>query len=92
MPTWRGPDTAGSVRRWLGLSSTAGGIAARLPLFTVGDYVLVARVSREGKHRKLMSTWTEPWRAANDDNEHVDAVQQLVTAELGDVHVARMRV
>ena len=39
-----------------------------------------------------MSTWTEPWRAANDDNEHVDAVQQLVTAELRDVHVARMRV
>ena len=27
-----------------------------LPHFTVGDYVLVARVSRQGKHRKLMST------------------------------------
>ena len=27
-----------------------------LPNFTVGDYVLVARVSRQGKHRKLMST------------------------------------
>ena len=27
-----------------------------LPHFTVGDYVLVARVSRQGKHRKLVST------------------------------------
>jgi len=62
-----------------------------LPHFTVGDYVLVARVSRQGKHRKLMSTWTGPWRVANDDKEHVYAVQHLVTAELRDVHVARMR-
>ena len=29
-----------------------------LPRFTVGAYILVARVSRQGKHRKLMSTWT----------------------------------
>ena len=29
-----------------------------LPRLTVGDCVLVARVSRQGKHRKLMSTWT----------------------------------
>ena len=28
---------------------------------------------------------------SNDDKEHVDAVQHLVTAELRDVHVARMR-
>ena len=58
--------------------------------FSVGDYVLVARVSRQGKYRKLMSTWTGPWRVANDDKEHVYAVQHLVTAELRDVHVARM--
>ena len=44
-----------------------------LPHFTVGDYVLVARVSRQDKHRKLMSTWTGPWRVANDDKEHVYA-------------------
>ena len=46
-----------------------------LPHFTVGDYVLVARVSTQGKHRKLMSTWTGPWRVANDDKEHVYVVQ-----------------
>ena len=58
-----------------------------LPHFTVGDYFLVARESRQGKHRKLMSTWTGPWRVANDDKENVDAVQHLVTAELREVHV-----
>ena len=62
-----------------------------LPHFTVGDYVLVARLSRQGKHSKLMGTWTGPWRVATDDKEHVYAVQHLVTAELRDVHVARMR-
>ena len=49
-------------------------------------------MSRQGKRCKLMSTWTGPWRVANDDKEHVDAVQHLVTAELRDVHVARTRV
>ena len=38
-----------------------------------------------------MSTWTRPWRVANDDKEHVYVVQHLVTAELRDVHVARMQ-
>ena len=63
-----------------------------LPHFTVGDYVLVARVSRQGtsKHRKLMTTWIGPWRVAND-KEHVYAVQHLVIAELRNVHVVRMR-
>ena len=62
-----------------------------LPHFTVDDYVLVARVSKQGKHRKLMSTWTGPSRVANDGKEHVCAEQHLVTTELRDVHVARMR-
>ena len=38
-----------------------------LPHFTVVDYVLVAGVSRQGKHRKLMSTWFGPWRVADHD-------------------------
>ena len=74
------------MQRWLGLSGTACGITARLQYFTVGDYVLVARVSNQGKHHKLMSTWTGPWRVTNDDKEHVYAVQHMVTAELRDVH------
>ena len=62
-----------------------------LPHFTVGDYVLLAEVSTQGKHCKLISTWTGPWRFANDDKERAYAVQHLVTGELRDVHVARMR-
>ena len=31
------------------------------------------------------------WRVANDDKDHVYAVQHLVTAEPRDVHVAKMR-
>ena len=62
-----------------------------LPRFTVGDNVLVTRVSKQGKHRTLMSTWTGPWRVANDDREHVYAVLHLATGELRDVHVAKKR-
>ena len=52
----------------------------------------MAPVSRQGKHRKLIGTWTVPWRVANDDKEHVYAVQHLFTAEPRDVHAARMPV
>ena len=68
-----------------------GGRSKTLPHFTIGDYVRVARVSRQGKHRKLMSTWTRLWRVANDDKEDVYTVQHLVIAELHDVRVARIR-
>ena len=60
-----------------------------LPHFTVGDYVLLVRVSRQGKRRKLMSPWTRLWRVANDEKEHVCAVPHLVL--LRNVHVVRMR-
>ena len=63
-----------------------------MPHLTVGDYGLVARVSRQGKHRKLMRTWTGSQRVASDDKEHVYALQHLVTAEPRDVHPARTRV
>ena len=62
-----------------------------LPHFTVGDYNLVAGVSRQVTRRKLMSTWTGPRRVVNDDKKHVYEVQHLVTAELCDVHVAWTR-
>ena len=68
-----------------------GGRSNTLPHFTMGDYVRGARVSRQGKHRKFMSTWTTLWRVANDDKEDVYTVQHLVIAELHDVRVARIR-
>ena len=51
-----------------------------LPHLTVGDHILAARVSGQGEHRKFMSTWTGPWRVANDDKEHVYEVHHLVLA------------
>ena len=62
-----------------------------LPNFTIGDYVLVARVRQQGRHRKLMSTWTGPWRVANDDRDHVYTVENLVNGETREVHVARTK-
>jgi len=63
----------------------------QLPHFTVGDYVLVARVRQPGKNSKLESTWTGPWQVTNDDKEHVYTVRNIVTGETRDVHVTRMR-
>ena len=48
-------------------------------------------MSNQGKHRKLMSTCTGPWRVANNDKEHAYAVLHLIMGELRDVHVAGMR-
>ena len=63
----------------------------QLPHFTVGDYVLVARVHQPGKHHKLVSTWTGPWQVVNDDQEHVYTVSNIVTGEMREAHVTRMR-
>ena len=62
-----------------------------LPHFTVGDYVLVARVRTHGRHPNLMNTWTGPWRVENDDREHVYTVSNIVTGEARETHVTRMR-
>eukprot|EP00903_Cladosiphon_okamuranus_P017345 g15980.t1 len=63
----------------------------QLPNFTVGDYVLVARVRRSGLTPKLASTWTGPWRVVTAQQEHVYGVQNIISGEVRDVHVARMR-
>ena len=62
-----------------------------LPQFTVGDYVLVARVRKQGRNQKLMNTWTGPWRVTNDDKEHVYTVANIITGETREVHVTRMQ-
>ena len=49
----------------------------QLPNFAVGDFVMVARVRRPGLMPKLVSTWY--------------AVQEIVTGEIKDVHVIRLR-
>ena len=41
------------------------------PNFTVGDYVLVARIRRSGSTPKPLMTWTGPWRVVVADRQHV---------------------
>ena len=62
-----------------------------LPNFAVGDYVLVARVRRSGSTPKLLMTWTGPWRVVSAEKPHVFGVQNIVSGDVRDVHVARLR-
>ena len=62
-----------------------------LPNFAVGDYVLVARVRRSGSTPKLLMTWTGPWRVVSAEQPHVYGVQNIVSGDVRDVHVARLR-
>ena len=62
-----------------------------LPNFSVGEYVLVARVRRSGTTPKLLMTWTgPPWRVVSAEQQHVYGVQNIVSG-VRDVHVARLR-
>lgn len=64
---------------------------AELPKFAVGDFVLYARVRRQGVTPKLMSTWTGPWRVVATDHDHVYSVQNIVSGKVHQAHVARLR-
>ena len=61
-----------------------------LPNF-VGEYVLVAWVRRSGSTAKLLMAWTGPWRVVVAQRPQVHGVQNIVSGEVRDVHVARMR-
>ena len=63
----------------------------QLPNFAMGDYVMVARARRPGSMPKLVSTWTGPWRIVTADKAHVYGVQNIVTGEVKEVHVVRLR-
>eukprot|EP00752_Nemacystus_decipiens_P007839 g7004.t1 len=63
----------------------------QLPDFAVGDYVMVARVRRAGPTPKLAATWTGPWRVVTAEQKHVYGVQNIISGEVRDVHVARLR-
>ena len=53
--------------------------------------MIVARVRRPGSTPKLVSTWTGPWRIIAVDKVHVYDVQNIVTGEVKNVHVVRLR-
>ena len=63
----------------------------QIPTFAVGDDVMVARVRRPGSTLKLVSTWTGPWRTVMADKMYAYGVQNIVTGEVKDVHVVRLR-
>ena len=62
-----------------------------LPNFAVGEYVLVVRLRRSGSTPKLFMTWTGPWRVMVPQRPQVYGVYNIVSGEVQDVHVARMR-
>ena len=61
------------------------------PNFAVDENVLVARVRRNGSTPKLRMTCTEPWRVVVAQRPHLYGVQNIVSGEVRDIHVARMR-
>lgn len=64
----------------------------QLPDFSVGDYVLVARVQRSRSTPKLVATWTGPWCVVTAAQQHIYGVQNIISSEVRDVHVARFAV
>ena len=62
-----------------------------LPVFEVGDYVLVAWVRKLGRVLKPVQTWTGSWRVVPEELEHVCVMGDIVTGKTKEVHVVRMR-
>ena len=58
-----------------------------LPVFEVGDYVLVARMRKPGRVPKLVQIWTGPWRVVPGGSEHVRIVEDIVTGETKEVRM-----
>ena len=52
---------------------------------------MVARVRRAGLTPKLAATWTGPWRAVTAEQKHVYSVQNIISGDVRDVHVVRLR-
>ncbi|CAM9476599.1 unnamed protein product [Sphacelaria rigidula] len=65
---------------------------AVLPKFAVGNFVLYARVRRQGVTPKLMSTWTVPWRVVGANHAHAYSVQNIVSGAVHSTHVACLRI
>ena len=63
---------------------------AVLPKFAVGDFVLYARVRRQGVTPKLLSIWTGPRRVVGVDHAHVCSVQNIVSGAVHSAHVTRL--
>jgi hypothetical protein len=58
--------------------------------FQVGDFVMVATPVRPKNH-KLEARWRGPYRVIRTINDYVYAVQHLVTSNVTEAHVRRMK-
>jgi hypothetical protein len=74
-------------QRFLGRESSKRG---ELPNFSVGDFVLVARVRIAGKTSKLQATWMGPFRVTSVSAGHTFVVQHLLNGSLLTVHASRL--
>ena len=52
---------------------------------------MVAKVRRPGSTPKLVSPWTGPYQIVMADKVHVYGDQNIVTGEVKNMHVARLR-
>ena len=62
-----------------------------LPVFEVGDYVLVARLRKPGRVPKLVQTWNGSWRVVPGESEHIRVVENIVMGVPKEVHALRTR-
>lgn len=60
-----------------------------LPTFVGGDYVMMARERKHGELPKLVGTWSRCWWVVSADGQHVYGVEDIVTGQRKDAHVAR---
>ncbi|CAN0010642.1 unnamed protein product, partial [Choristocarpus tenellus] len=63
----------------------------QIPNFAVGDFVMVARFRKRGSRPKLVSTWTGLRRVVEAETPHVYQVQNIISKDLHEVHVSRLR-
>ena len=61
-----------------------------VPNFNIGDYVLVAR-PRLSNLSKLTAVWRGPYRILRETHQFVYEVEHLVTHEVSECHVTRLR-
>lgn len=78
------------AQQWRARGLTSGG-STKLPVFTVGDHVLVARIRKLRSAPKLVNTWMGPWCAVSGGSSYVYVVQNIVSTETKRMRVVRMR-
>ena len=64
------------------------GSRGRLPSVLIGDFILVALVRKMGSVPKVVQTWTGALRVVLGGTEYLYLMEDIVTGEIKEVHVA----